>query len=83
MTPVKDQLQCGSCWAFSTTAACEHQYLKLTGQVKDGSEQQLVNCAQSTNGCDGGDPGAALTYIQNKGSPPEATVPYTARYSVS
>jgi C1A family cysteine protease len=83
VTPVKDQKQCGSCWTFSTTAAVEHQYLKLTGQVKDGAEQQLVDCAQSTNGCNGGDPGAALAYIQNKGSPPEATVPYTASYTVS
>jgi cathepsin L len=83
VTPVKNQLQCGCCWAFSATASVEHQYLKLTGQVTNGSEQQLVNCAQSTNGCNGGDPGAALTYIQNTGSPPEATVPYTASYSVS
>ncbi len=83
MTPVKDQKQCGSCWAFSTTAAVEHQYLKLTGQVKDGAEQQLVDCAQSTNGCNGGRPSAALAYIQNTGSPPEATVPYTASYNVS
>ncbi len=83
VTPVKDQKQCGSCWTFSTTASVEHQYLKLTGQVKDGAEQQLVNCAESTNGCNGGDPGAALNYIQNYGSPPETTVPYTASYSVS
>ncbi len=83
MTPIKDQKQCGSCWAFATTASVEHQYLKLTGQVKDGAEQQLVNCAQSTNGCGGGCVDAALNYIQNYGSPPEATVPYTASYSVS
>ena len=42
-----------------------------------------LNCAQSTNGCDGGYVDAALNYIQNYGSPPEATVPYTASYNVS
>jgi C1A family cysteine protease len=83
VTPVKNQGNCGSCWAFSSTASVEHQYLKLTGQIKNGSEQHLVNCAETWNGCNGGWPDAALAYIQTYGSPPAATVPYTASYFVS
>jgi uncharacterized repeat protein (TIGR03803 family) len=54
VTPVKNQGNCGSCWAFSTVGTMEAMILIASGTTTDLSEQQLVSC--NTNGwsCDGG-----------------------------
>jgi C1A family cysteine protease len=55
---VKDQGQCGSCWAFSSTGALESAYhIKMnkgSAPVITFSEQQLVDCVNSCFGCGGG-----------------------------
>jgi len=82
VTPVKNQAQCGSCWAFSTTGTIEGwDYLK-TKTLRSLSEQQLVDCSGSTGnqGCNGGWPKWSLTYLEkNGGSCDQASYPYTGR----
>ena len=54
VTPVKNQGQCGSCWAFSATAAIEGHHAIQQGQLLSLAEQQMVDCDTSCYGCNGG-----------------------------
>lgn len=85
VTPVKDQGQCGSCWAFSATGGIESAWIIAGHSMVTVSEQQLMDCSKAygNNGCGGGFYRNAYNYvIANKGITSETNYPYTEKNGV-
>ena len=83
VTYVKDQGQCGSCWAFSTTGALEGQHFAKTSTLVPLSEQHLVDCSLLNFGCNGGNQDLAFDYIKvHHGIDTEETYPYMAQRQI-
>lgn len=61
---VRDQGNCGSCWAFAAVSVIESQVAIKTGTLPSLSEQQVVDCSDEFDnaGCDGGVPDNAFEY---------------------
>jgi len=80
VTSIKNQGNCGSCWAFATSAGVE-SYLAIKGSLglTDLSPQHLVDCARTSqcHGCQGGWMLDAMAWIaQNGGQCDWASYPY-------
>jgi C1A family cysteine protease len=79
VTPVKNQQQCGSCWAFSSTGSLEGAMFVSTGKLISLSEEDLVQCNSITDsGCQGGLMDNAFNWVQQNGICSEAAYPYTS-----
>jgi len=74
VTPVKDQQQCGSCWAFSTTENFESMtYLSKREKLPVLAPQQLVDCDPQSQGCGGGWTYWAFQYLLSVGGQEDET----------
>jgi len=79
VTPVKNQAQCGSCWAFSTAEEIESMWFLAGNPLTTLSEQQIVSCDTVDQGCSGGDTVTAYSYVQGAGGlESEDDYPYTS-----
>ncbi len=81
VTPVRFQNTCGSCWAFTSTAVIESNFLIRKKLDLDLSEQQLLDCAVDNAGrragsCGGGWYGKVFEYLMKSSVTTENVVPY-------
>jgi len=78
--PIRDQAQCGSCWAFAASEVLSDRFcIASTGSVNVVlSPQYLVSCDSSDYGCDGGYLANSWQFIQNTGIPTDQCYKYTS-----
>eukprot|EP00013_Stygamoeba_regulata_P018847 CAMPEP_0177655112 /NCGR_PEP_ID=MMETSP0447-20121125/14757_1 /TAXON_ID=0 /ORGANISM="Stygamoeba regulata, Strain BSH-02190019" /LENGTH=343 /DNA_ID=CAMNT_0019158937 /DNA_START=82 /DNA_END=1113 /DNA_ORIENTATION=+ len=79
VSPVKDQGQCGSCWAFSATEEIESMWFLAGNPLPVLAPQQIVSCDTVDGGCNGGDTPTAYKYVEQAGGQiAEKDDPYTS-----
>jgi len=84
LTPIKNQEQCGSCWAFSCTESIESVYMIAKGlngnQMPALAPQEIVDCDHNgAYGCNGGDLPTCYEFVKGDGLEKESSYPYRAR----
>lgn len=78
VTSVKDQGNCGSCWAFGAAGQLEALNKIYKGTTLDLSEQFIVSCETDNYGCDGGYMDRVYNFLKSTGVPDESCFPYKA-----
>jgi C1A family cysteine protease len=81
VSSVKDQGNCGSCWAFAAVGALESVVMIKSNAPNTDlnlSEQTMVSCDSGDEGCNGGYPDAAADFLKSTGVPVESCFPYSA-----
>ncbi|KAK7198117.1 Cathepsin propeptide inhibitor domain (I29)/Papain family cysteine protease [Novymonas esmeraldas] len=90
LTAVKNQGNCGSCWAHSAVEAMESHWAIATGRLHVLSQQQLTACTPNprhcggVGGCEGAIESLAFEYVaQAGGIYEEWAYPYSAFYGTT
>merc|ERR1719253_750036 len=82
---VKNQQNCGSCWAIAVSSVLEAHVQIYTQKVRTFSAQQIVECTPTPKHCggDGGCKGATaelgMEWVLKNGCAEESEVPYTGQ----
>lgn len=78
--PIRDQKQCGSCWAFAGSEALSDRFcIHSSGAInKVLSPEDMVECDSTNFGCNGGNLGTAWRYLYNTGIVTDTCLPYTS-----
>ncbi len=84
VTSVKHQGTCGSCWAFTSMAVFESNYLIRNNLSTDLSEQFILDCAMDSRGrkagsCGGGWYGGVFEFLMKKDAETESRMPYRTK----
>lgn len=75
-TPIKDQIKCNACYAFSAMAAIESHFKIKTGKTVSLSEQEIVDCSRENRGCVGGLPHLVFNYVRSNDIAYTQSYPY-------
>jgi len=79
MHPIRNQEQCGSCWAFSAAEVLSDRVAIATGKPSPVlSPEDLVSCDSGDMGCGGGQLPKAWEYLKNTGIVTDSCFPYSA-----
>lgn len=78
--PIRDQKQCGSCWAFAASEVLSDRFCIATNGKTNVvlSPQDLVSCDTSDYGCNGGYVDKSWDYIRDTGIVSDECLPYTS-----
>jgi len=77
--PIRDQQQCGSCWAFSASEVLSDRVAIASGKASPVlSPEDMVSCDTGDSGCQGGALPGAWAYLVNTGIVSDACLPYSA-----
>merc|ERR1712127_27460 len=76
---VQNQGQCGSCWAFASSAAMEGAHFIQSKKLVRLAESQLVDCDTESSGCNGGLEAYAFKYASSHKMELESSYPYVAK----
>lgn len=72
-TPIKNQGNCGGCWAFASIGSYESALDIYNNIVTDLAEQYLIECSSDGSGCNGG---SCAFKSMTPGTPLESCAPF-------
>jgi hypothetical protein len=82
LNEARDQKNCGSCWSFAAMGAVEGNYNLQFGELKQLSEQYLLDCDDLDNGCNGGWPSNTFKWLKSNGVRNLSERPYLEKKAI-